>query len=203
VNRTAGLRDAGHGGQVLVSGATFALLPASLPGGAELVDVGTWLFEGFSRPERVYQLAHPELATGFPPLRSGRPETGRLPRHSTSFVGRAAEVEQVAAALRTAPVVTLTGEGGVGKTRLALEVAQRVDFADYPDGIWFCDMSAVHDAEGVVDHLAAGLNLAPGAGTDARRLLVSALQGLRILLVVDNCEWLRTPLADLIDEIFT
>jgi predicted ATPase/DNA-binding SARP family transcriptional activator len=199
VNRVARLRDAAHGGQVLVSAATRELVVDSAPPGTDLVDVGTWLFEGIARAERVYQLRHPGLTAGFPPLRSGRPHTGALPRPATSFVGRPDECEQVTAMLRSQQLVTVTGEGGLGKTRLALEVARRAGLADYPDGVWFCDVSSMRDAEGLAEHLAATLQVATGGG-DARRSVLAAMPGARLLLVVDNCETLRRDVARLVGD---
>jgi predicted ATPase/DNA-binding SARP family transcriptional activator len=198
VNRVARLRDAAHGGQVLVSAATRELVVDSSPPATELVDVGTWLFEGFARAERVYQLRHPELTAGFPPLRSGRPHTGALPRPATSFVGRPDECERVAQLLRSHQLVTVTGEGGLGKTRLALEVARRAGLADYPDGVWFCDVSSARDADGLAEHLAAALRVATGG--DARRAVLAAMPGARMLLVVDNCETLRPEVASLVGD---
>jgi predicted ATPase/class 3 adenylate cyclase len=201
VNRVARLRDAAHGGQVLVSAATRELMVDAGPPESELVDVGTWLFEGFARAERVYQLRHPGLTAGFPPLRSGRPHTGALPRPATSFVGRPEECEQVAALLRGGRLVTITGEGGLGKTRLALEVAHRASLADYPDGVWFCDVSSVRDADGLAEHLAASMRVTLSSGGDARRALLATVPGSRLLLVVDNCETLRPAVAQLVGDL--
>ncbi|HZM38776.1 MAG TPA: BTAD domain-containing putative transcriptional regulator [Acidimicrobiales bacterium] len=201
VNRVARLRDAAHGGQVLVSAATRELMVDAGPPDSELVDVGTWLFEGFARAERVYQLRHPGLVAGFPPLRSGRPHTGALPRPATSFVGRPEECEQVAGLLRRERLVTITGEGGLGKTRLALEVAHRAGLADYPDGVWFCDVSSVRDADGLAEHLATSMQVTLPAGGDARRALLATVPGSRLLLVVDNCETLRPAVARLVGDL--
>ncbi|MGH9213798.1 MAG: AfsR/SARP family transcriptional regulator [Acidimicrobiales bacterium] len=201
VNRTARMRDAGHGGQVLVSAATRELIVDSLPDDVGLTDIGTWLFEGFTRPERVYQVDHPGLSTGFPPLRSGRPRTGGLPRTSTSFVGRRDETERVGLALGEHPLVVLVGEGGIGKTRLALELAHRATLTDYPDGLWFCDLSPLHDADGVAEAVATALELATSVGTDVRTQVVAHLQRARLLLLLDNAERLRSAVAELAGDI--
>ena len=203
VNRTARMRDAAHGGQVLVSATTRELILDAQTDDMELTDIGTWLFEGFSRSERVYQLDHPTLRTGFPPLRSGRPQTGNaIPRTPTSFVGRRQEIEWVAATLGEHPLVTITGEGGVGKTRLAIEVAQRTTLAHYPDGVWFCDLS-VHDTESVAEAVAAALKLVTSVGADVRSQVVTHLQSARLLLLLDNCERVREPVAELVTDILT
>jgi predicted ATPase/DNA-binding SARP family transcriptional activator len=201
VNRAARLRDAAHGGQVLVSETTRGVVVDAPPAGTDLVDLGTWLFEGFSRAERVYQLRDADLPAAFPPLRSGRPHTGAIPRHATSFVGRPAEVARVTALLADGQLVTITGEGGLGKTRLALEVARRAGPADYPDGVWFCDVTSVHDPQGLVEHVADALRLATPAGTDARGGLLDAVAGSRLLLIVDNCESMLDAVAPLVDEL--
>jgi predicted ATPase/class 3 adenylate cyclase len=201
VSRVARLRDAAHGGQTLVSATTRELLLDALPDDADLRDIGTWLFEGFSRSERVYQVEHPDLADEFPPLRSGRAQTSAIPRNSTSFVGRQNDSEATVAALAANPLVTLTGEGGVGKTRLALEIAQRADLRDYPDGIWFCDLSSLDDPEGLAETVAAALGLATPAGTMVGAELVAHLQRARLLLVIDNCEQLLAAVSGLIEDI--
>ncbi|HET6952918.1 MAG TPA: BTAD domain-containing putative transcriptional regulator, partial [Acidimicrobiales bacterium] len=201
VNRTARLRDAAHGGQILVSETTRSVVVDALAPGTELVDLGIWLFEGFTRAERVYQLRDPGLPSAFPPLRSGRPHSGAIPRHATSFVGRPAEVARLTELLAAGQLVTITGEGGLGKTRLALEVARRAGPADYPDGVWFCDVTSVHDPQGLVEHVVAALRLAAPVGADARGGLLDAVAGARLLLIVDNCESMLGPVALLVDEL--
>jgi predicted ATPase/class 3 adenylate cyclase len=200
VNRVARLRDAAHGGQILVSAATREIVAEVLPPEADLVDLGNWVFEGFARAERVSQLRHPRLPAGFPPLRSGRPHTGAVPRPVTSFVGRPRECEQVVDLLRRFQLVTITGEGGLGKTRLALEVARRASLADYPDGVWFCDLSPVRDAESLAEQLAASLRLTTPGGADVRGDLVTSLAGSRALIIVDNCETVRPDVARLLGD---
>jgi predicted ATPase/DNA-binding SARP family transcriptional activator len=201
VNRVGRMRDAAHGGQVLVSSSTRELVADDLPPAATLSDIGRWLFAGLSRSERVYQLEHPDLEQGFPPLRSGRADTGRIPRHSTSFVGRHRDCERTLAGLRGSQLVTITGDGGIGKTRLALEVAQRLDVTDYPDGVWFCDVSTADDATGLAEEVASALQLATPPGTDVQAELVRALQRARLLLLIDNSERLRQAVAQLVELI--
>lgn len=206
VNRAARLRDASHGGQVLISAAAAELVRSHLPEGCELIDIGRWTVQGLDRPERVHQLGHPDLPSGFPPLRSGRPHTGRLPRHTTSFLGREADVNRATKALGSGRVVTVTGEGGIGKTRLALEIAHRALPVDYPDGVWFCDISGLDDPKGLAEHIAATLQIGSSGGADGDpdnilSRVVTALQDTRLLLVLDGCEGLRDALADLLDRL--
>ncbi|MDT5345131.1 MAG: hypothetical protein QOE52_4315, partial [Mycobacterium sp.] len=124
INRTARLRDLGHGGQTLMSGTTEALVLDGLPSAAWLTDLGTHLLRDLPRPERVVQLCHPDLINEFAPLRVSKPPVSQhLPTQLTNFVGRQAELNQVRELLSENRLVTLTGAGGVGKTRLAIQMA--------------------------------------------------------------------------------
>lgn len=202
VSHTARLRDAAHAGQVLVSAATRILTGPEAPDmEAELVQIGRWQFDDSSYSESVYQLHHPDLPTGFPPLRSANQHTGGLPKSATSFIGRRADVERAVDALQGNPVVTISGEGGVGKTRLAIEAAARADRAVYPDGVWFCDLSGVQSSDHLVEVIASTLQLTTTIGTNVRAALKAFLHGTRLLLVLDNCEQIRPAVAELVDDI--
>src|SRR5271155_2317444 len=127
INRTARLRDLGHGGQTLLSGVTEALVLDRLPDDAWLTDLGSHPLRDLPRPERVMQLCHPDLVNDFPPLRVATSVVSqRLPVQLTSFVGRDAQLTQLRELLAQNRVVTLTGAGGVGKTRLAVQVAAQM-----------------------------------------------------------------------------
>ena len=126
VNRAARLTSAGHGGQVLVSGATTSLVAGRLPEGAELVALGEHRLRDLGQPEVLYQLAHPDLPRRFPPLRTLDAFPGNLPLQVSSFIGRERELARIVAVLDEARAITLTGVGGVGKTRLALLAAAKV-----------------------------------------------------------------------------
>lgn len=199
----ARLRSAAHDGQILVSAAARELAADALPDGARLVDIGHWLLDGDAEPTHVYQLTHPDLAGEFPPLRSSRPGTDGIPRQATSFVGREAACGAVSAALRSHRLVTLTGEGGVGKTRLAFEVVSRMHPADRRDGVWFFDVSDIPDASVLIETMASSLGLAVTAATDLRRRLIARLQVGRPLLLIDSCERLRGPVAQLAEGILS
>src|SRR6202012_2248354 len=137
INRTARLRDLGHGGQTLLSGATEPLVVDRLPEGAWLTDLGTHGLRDLPRPERVAQLCHPDLVNEFPPLRvSTSVVSQRLPAQLTSFVGRDAQLTQLRQLLAQNRVVTLTGAGGVGKTRLGIQVAAAMA-PEFGDGMWY------------------------------------------------------------------
>src|ERR1700731_3776307 len=143
INRTARLRDLAHGGQTVLSGATEPLVIERLPEGAWLNDLGTHALRDLPRPERVVQLCHPDLANEFPPLRvSGTVVSTRLPAQLTSFVGRDADGTQLRELLAQNRVVTLTGAGGGGKTRLAVQVAAQVA-GGFGDGVWYVDLAPI------------------------------------------------------------
>ena len=138
INRTARLRDLAHGGQTVLSGVTESLVLDRLPEGVWLTDLGSYPMRGVPRPERVMQLCHRDLRNEFPPLRVRQSAASHnLPAQLTSFVGRQAVIAELQQILTRLPVVTLTGAGGAGKTRLAIEITSQLT-AEFPDGIWLC-----------------------------------------------------------------
>ena len=202
VNRTARLMALSHGGQVLASRAAESVLRDQLPGEVELLDLGDHRLNSLSRPERVFQLTHRELRRDFPPLRSADRRPGNLPPQLTSFVGREVESEQVVVTLGQARVVTLTGVGGVGKTRLALHVAGMAPIAErFPDGCWLCELAALREGEAVPDALVTVLGVEPRQGVTVTESLVDFLRHKDLLLVVDNCEHLLQPVGRLVSQV--
>jgi predicted ATPase len=189
-----------HGGQVLVSLATEELVRDSLPSGIALQELGEHRLRDLSRPERVFQLRAAPLASEFPPLRSLDTLPGNLPVQFTSFVGRAQELARVVMELGAARLVSLTGVGGVGKTRLALEVAAEV-VPDYRDGAWLVELAGVRDAEAVPDAVVMTFGLQPAGGRSPTETLLEFLRGKQLLLVLDNCEHLLRAVADLVGAI--
>jgi predicted ATPase len=178
---------AAHGGQVLVSGATEALVRSRLPGGATLADLGEHRLRDTAGRMRIFQLAHPDLPRAFPPLRLLDEAAGNLPLPVSSFVGRDRELGLTAAALARARVVTLTGPGGVGKTRLALQAASQAR-PRFADGAWLAELAPVRDPAGVDDAVAAVLSVTARGGQGTREALVEFLRTRELLLVLDNCE---------------
>src|SRR6202140_1220419 len=147
INRTARLRDLAHGGQTVLSGATEPLVVDRLPEGAWLTDLGSHPLRDLPRPERVVQLCHPDLCNDFPPLRTSKAFVAtNLPVQLSSFVGRDAVLTQLFELLAQNRVVTLTGAGGVGKTRLAIQVAAAMA-AEFGDGVWYVDLAPISDPE--------------------------------------------------------
>ncbi|WP_155770075.1 LuxR family transcriptional regulator [Mycobacterium asiaticum] len=203
VNRTARLRDLAHGGQTVLSGTTEDLVIDALPNDAWLTDLGRHELRGIARPERVVQLCHPDIRNDFPPLRTSKssvPE--QLPVQLTSFVGRDGEIADLRRMLPAERLVVLTGAGGVGKTRLAIQVAgEAAD--DFDAGVWFIDLAPITDP-GLVPAAAAeavGLSDQPGRSTtDALARFVSDR---RMLMVFDNCEHLVDAVAVLVNTLLS
>ena len=198
INRTARLRDLGHGGQTLLSGATEPLVADRLPEGAWLTDLGTHPLRDLPRPERVVQLCHPDLVNEFPPLRvSGTVVSTRLPAQLTSFVGRAAQLTQLRELLAGNRVVTLTGAGGVGKTRLAIQVASQLT-GEFGDGVWYVDLAPLTDPELVPVTVTRALGLPDQPGRSTMDSLLRFVRDRQMLVVLDNCEHLLDASADLV-----
>jgi len=198
INRTARLRDLAHGGQSVLSGATEPLVVDRLPAGAWLTDLGTHPLRDLPRPERVVQLCHPDLVNEFPPLRvSGTVVSTRLPAQLTSFVGRAAQLTQLRELLAGNRVVTLTGAGGVGKTRLAIQVASQLT-GEFGDGVWYVDLAPLTDPELVPVTVTRALGLPDQPGRSTMDSLLRFVRDRQMLVVLDNCEHLLDASADLV-----
>jgi predicted ATPase/class 3 adenylate cyclase len=190
VNRAARLEAVAHGGQVLFSGATAELLSESLPEGVTLRDLGLQRLKDLGRPERVFQLEAGFLQPSFPPLASlDNPELpNNLPGQLSAFVGREPELIQVRSLVGSSRLVTLTGAGGCGKTRLALQVAAEL-LGTARDGVWFVGLAHLTEAEAIPEAVAAVLGLTAQRGP--RPLLESLVDALReqdTLILLDNCE---------------
>ena len=203
INRTARLRDLAHGGQTVLSGATEPLVVDQLPADVTLTDLGTHPLRDLPRPERVVQLCHPDLHNDFPPLRvANAANMHNLPIQLTSFVGRGAQIAQLSELFSTNRLVTLTGAGGAGKTRLAVEVAAHLT-SRMPGGVWYVDLAPITHADVVPVAAARALGLPdePGQSTDAT--LIRFIADQRLLLVLDNCEHLLDASASLATAILT
>jgi predicted ATPase/DNA-binding CsgD family transcriptional regulator len=194
INRTARLRDLGHGGQTLLSGATEAMVIDHLPDDAWLTDLGTHALRDLPRAEKVLQLCHPDICNEFPPLRaSDVVGAQRLPSQLTSFVGREEQIEEVRRILADNRLVTLTGAGGIGKTRLALHIAGGLD-----DEVWYVDLAPIVDADVVPVAVIRALGLPDQPGRSALDTLLRFVGDCHALIVLDNCEHLLDACANLI-----
>jgi predicted ATPase len=200
VSRAARLMAVAHGGQVVCSQATADLARGGLPAGASVRDLGVHRLRDLSEPLRVFQVVGERLPSRFPPLLSMDAFPGNLPLQVSSFVGRDMELGRVAKSLHEARVVTLTGVGGVGKTRLALRVAAE-ELPRFREGAWLVELQAVRDPEAVPGAVAAVFRLGERAGMTTLEGLVEFLASKQLLLVVDNCEHLLEPVAELVEAV--
>jgi predicted ATPase/class 3 adenylate cyclase len=200
VNRTARLEAVACGGQVLVSGVTAELLSDALPAGLSLRDLGLHRLKDLGRPEHVLQLEAANLPSAFPPLASlDNPELpNNLPSVLSTFVGREQELAEIREFVGSARLVTLTGAGGSGKTRLALQAAaEQIGVAR--DGVWFADLAPLTEEDQVARAVAAVLGL-PDSG-DQAAAVIAALTGVDVLILLDNCEHLIDAAAKFCDQV--
>jgi predicted ATPase/class 3 adenylate cyclase len=200
LNRAARVMAAGHGGQVLVSAATQELTRDRLPEGCALVELGEFRLRDLGRPERIFQVVHPDLAEEFPRLRTLDALPANLPVQVTSFVGRDEDVARIVALLEDASLMTLTGTGGVGKTRLAVQVAAEV-LPRFADGAWFCELAAVDDGEAMAQVVAATIGCLQRPGLSLAESIVEYLRVRELLLVLDNCEHLLDESGEFADSV--
>jgi predicted ATPase/class 3 adenylate cyclase/DNA-binding CsgD family transcriptional regulator len=200
LNRCARLRALAHGGQVLVSDATRDMVVDQLEDGARLVDLGLHRLRDLSRPERVWQLVAPGLVADHPPLRSLDSVPNNLPAQLSSFIGRDGDVERAVALLGETRLLTLSGSGGCGKTRLAQRVAGEI-IDRFSDGVWWVELASLTDGELVPDALTGVIGLRPSAERTAAEAVLDHLSGDRALLIMDNCEHLVAACAAFVDQL--
>ena len=187
VNRAARVAATGHGGQILLSGASQALVADALPDGVTLRDLGTYVLRDVPRPERLFQVDSSGLPTAFPPPRAGRVEIGNLDDRLTTFVGRDEPVRELQELLATSRLVTLTGAGGIGKSSLALETARAAQ-EGFADGAWFVPLATIEGTEEVLPLVARTLGLYDGSSSSAADTLPRFVADRSLLLVLDNFE---------------
>jgi predicted ATPase/DNA-binding SARP family transcriptional activator len=197
VNRAARVMAAGHGGQVLLSLTTASLVRGSLPSGAALVDVGVHRLRDLSEPEALFQVAHPDLSSSFPPLRTIDATAGNLPTQRSSFVGRTADLDRLTTLLEERRVVTLSGVGGVGKTRLAIQAAAELSDR-FPGGVWLIELARTGDPTAIVAVARTALGASLSPGRSELEALGDHLGRMEALLVLDNCEHVLDAAAELV-----
>ncbi|HEX4558807.1 MAG TPA: LuxR C-terminal-related transcriptional regulator [Mycobacterium sp.] len=201
INRTARLRDLAHGGQTVLSGATEPLVVDRLPDGVWLADLGSYPLRDLPRPERVVQLSHPDVRNAFPPLRVRQAVASHnLPAQLTSFVGRQGQMVELRQLVAGNRLVTLTGAGGAGKTRLAVEVSSQLA-TEFSDGVWCVDLAPITNPALAPVTVARALGLPDQPGRSTMDLLVRFFGEKTILLLLDNCEHLLDACGTLVIEL--
>ena len=195
LNRTARVMSAGHGGQILVAASTAYQLD-----GFDLIDLGLRQLRDLSEVLQIFQVRAAGLPSDFPPLKTVDIVPGNLPAQATSFIGRDSEVKELSELVRSHRLVTLTGVGGVGKTRLALHVAAEMT-SRFADGVWFVELAPVGDPAAVPDAVATALGVTPQSGLTVSESLAVALSGRRMLIVMDNCEHVLDASAKMAETI--
>ena len=200
VNRCARLRSIGHGRQVLVSESTAGLVRELLSEDVILRDLGFQRLRDLAEPERVSQLLHPGLPADFPALRTIDLVPNNLPYQVSTFIGRDAEMTQIRELLRDTRLLTLTGAGGVGKTRLALQAAAEMLY-EYPDGVWLVELAALSDGGLVLQSVASALGVREEPGRPLAESVLAHLSKRSVLLLLDNCEHLLDASASLAEQL--
>lgn len=214
VHKVARICSAGNGGQILISAITKDLAGTSLPNSAGLKDLGEHRLKDLGQPEHLFQLTHPALESQFPPLRTLDVIPNNLPTQLNIFVGREKEIDEVKRLLSTARLVTVTGPGGSGKTRLALQVGAEV-LDDFTEGAWLVDLAGTIEGNAIAETLGSVLGMrgirpsqmSPAASQVAEdRLstlgaLVEQLENSRMLVVLDNCEHLISDVAEVSERL--
>lgn len=202
MSRVQRLMSAAHGEQVLISLATEELIHDELPEGVTLRDMGERRLKDLIRPERIYQLVIPNLPVDFPPIKTLDAYRHNLPAQTTSFIGRAKEMTEIKRALHEHRLVTLTGSGGTGKTRLSLQVA--ADLLDqFPDGVWFIELAPLTNPDLISRTILSAFEVGEQEGNVATQLLLDLVHNKKLLLVLDNCEHLIEASAQLVDSLLS
>jgi predicted ATPase/class 3 adenylate cyclase len=196
VNRAARIMSAAHGGQILVSHSVATLLRDRLPPDIALRPLGRLRLRDLSEPEDIYQVVHPRLRAEFPALRSLESTPNNLPTALTSFIGRENELREVCEKLRSVRLLTIFGIGGLGKSRLSLQVAA-ASLDHFPDGVWFVELAPVADARLVAQTAATVLGIRDDAGQSPHEAIMKFVRDRRLLIVLDNCEHMTQACAEL------
>ncbi len=200
VNRCAHLRGIAHGGQTVLSQAVYEAVRDALPDGVTLRDLGWHGLKNLRGAEHAWQMCHPALRGDFPPLQSLNTPFNNLPCPPGNFIGRDAEMQTIRALTRAHPLVTLTGAGGVGKTRLALQAAAE-SVGQYEHGVWLVELAALTDAALVPQALGSVLGLCEEPGQSLAQTVTNHLAARHILIILDNCEHLLDACAALAESL--
>jgi predicted ATPase/class 3 adenylate cyclase len=200
LNRTGRIMAVGYGGQILLSDVTAGLVREALPAETSLKDMGEHRLKGLSNPEHLWQVVAPGLPGGFPALQSLSTLPNNLPLQLTSFIGREKERAEIKDLLHSARLVTLTGSGGTGKTRLSLEVGGDLLTA-FPQGVWLIELAPLTNPEQVIPALAQMFGLQNLPFRSPETMLMDSLRDKKLLMILDNCEHLIATCARLVEEL--
>ena len=200
VNRAARIRALAHGGQILLSDVVRTLAEEQMPPGAETLDLGFHRLRDLEQSERIFQLLHPDLPSQFPPTATQSTPPNNLPKQLSSFIGRKMELRDIDSLLRKNRLLTLTGAGGTGKTRLSLELASGI-LDQGTDSVWFVELAPISDPSQATPAVAEAMHLQEVPSEPILKTLLSSLGQKPALLLLDNCEHLLDPVAKLVDAI--
>ena len=200
VNRAARIMNAAHGGQILVSQAVADRVEQRLPGSTGLRDLGAVRLRDLTGAERLFQVVHPRLRTEFPALRSLASTPNNLPQQLNSFIGREREMREIRALLAANRLVTLQAMGGIGKSRLSVQLAAEV-LDEYVDGVWLVELAALSDPREVTQAVASVLGVKEEASLPLADALLRFVAERQLLLILDNCEHLIRACADLAKQL--
>jgi class 3 adenylate cyclase len=197
---TQRIMSAGHGGQILLSQSTYDLTRDRLPEKAQLVDMGERHLKDVLRSEHLYQLSVSDLPSEFAPLNTLETFTHNLPGQLTSFIGRKKEIDEVRKLVAAHRIITLTGSGGAGKTRLSLHVGAEC-LKQFSDGVWFVELAPVTDPTLISQTLLSIFNLREDSHRTALEVLIDYLRAKTLLLMLDNCEHLIEACAQISESL--
>lgn len=200
LNKAARIMAAGHGGQILFSGATFSLVSDRLPDGLTVLDLGEHSLRDLAQPVRVHQLCYPGMPAQFPPLKSLSVFKHNLPPQLTSFIGREKEMALVRQKLAQTSLLTLLGPGGTGKTRLMLQVAADL-LEEFPDGVWLVELAPLSDPDLIIDQAAGVFGVTQQTGRPLLDTLSDFLKRKKALLLIDNVEHVVTESAAFVETL--
>ena len=200
LNRVERLLEICHGGQTLVTGASAVLMADNMPAATNLRDLGVHRLKDLQQPEQVFQIEHPDLPREFEPLRSLENTPNNLPRQLTSFIGREKELGEITELVRRDALVTLTGTGGCGKTRLALQTAAQM-LEEFPDGVWLVELASLTDSTLVINPVAVAVGTRTSQSVLTPEVVEEHIGTGKMLIVLDNCEHLVQACAELVESI--
>lgn len=200
VNRCARLRNVAYGGQILLSQATYGLAKGVRPEGVTLRDLGEYKLKDLRDSEHIYQVIADGLTTEFPPLKTQDTIKTNIPLSLTSFIGRESEVVEVKELISINRLLTISGSGGAGKTRLAIQAASEL-LALFPDGVWFVDLAPLSNADLIVQYIMNSIGIREEEDYSPLQTLFDYSRDKTLLLILDNCEHLLQGVAGLVESL--